>query len=285
MNQPSAADPNIEDQTEQISEGQGSDDRDTPAKETGSLTFWRGLQTVVGAAIFLATLFTLWTPGSLIESSLEARMAQAIEFVSTDEADMTENLTDPAGQAKFEKIGIVAGHYGYDSGAVCPNGVTEVELNLEIATLVQKNLTDRGFQVDLLQEFDPRLNGYQGALVISIHLDSCEYINDQATGFKVAPALSSRDVEGSQRFTWCLSTRYAEVTGLPYHAGSVTDDMTYYHAFTEIDPGTIAAIIEAGFMNLDYQFITEETDRLAEGIVAGIMCYLNDEAIQPTQSP
>ncbi len=247
-------------------------------------TIWRGLQTVLGAAFVVATLFTLWTPGSLVESSLEARMAQALESAG-DVEDSLEGTLETAGQAQSNIIGIVAGHYGYDSGAVCANGVTEGELNLKIATLVQKQLTDLGYSVDLLEEFDDRLVGYQAAVLISIHLDSCEYINDQATGFKVAEALSAQNLAGSQRLTSCLSQRYGDNTGLPYHAGSVTDDMTYYHAFSEVDPETPAAIIEAGFMNLDYQFITEEMDRVAEGIVAGILCYLNNEAIQPTQSP
>lgn len=247
-------------------------------------TFWRGLQTVLGAAFIVATLFTLWTPGSLVESSLEARMAQVLESAGGEE-EALQSTPDATEQAQSNRIGIVAGHYGYDSGAVCANGATEAELNLDIATLVQKQLTDLGYTVDLLEEFDDRLTGYQAALLISIHLDSCEYINDQATGFKVAEALSAQDVAGSQKLTTCLSQRYAEITGLPYHAGSVTDDMTYYHAFSEIDPTTTAAIIEAGFMNLDYQFITEEMDKVVEGIVAGILCYLNNETIQPTQTP
>jgi N-acetylmuramoyl-L-alanine amidase len=248
-------------------------------------TFWRGLQTAVGAAFIVATLFTLWTPGSLVDSGLEARMAQALESASGDE-EILEITPDATEQARSNRIGIVSGHYGYDSGAVCSNGVTEAELNLEIASMVQKKLTDLGYTVDLLEEFDDRLVGYQAAVLVSIHLDSCEYINDLATGFKVAEALSAQDVGGAQRLITCLSQRYAEITGLPYHAGSVTDDMTYYHAFSEVDPTTTAAIIEAGFMNLDYQFITEETDRVAEGIVAGILCYMNnEEVVSPTQSP
>jgi N-acetylmuramoyl-L-alanine amidase len=229
-------------------------------------------------------LFTLWTPDSLVESSLEARMAQALESASGEE-EIIEITPDATEQARSNRIGIVSGHYGYDSGAVCSNGVTEAELNLEIASLVQKKLTDQGYTVDLLEEFDDRLVGYQAAVLVSIHLDSCEYINDLATGFKVAEALSAQDVAGTQRLTTCLSQRYAEITGLPYHAGSVTDDMTYYHAFSEIDPNTTAAIIEAGFMNLDYQFITEEAERVAEGITAGILCYLNEETTSPTQNP
>jgi N-acetylmuramoyl-L-alanine amidase len=244
-------------------------------------TFWRGLQTVLLVAFVVATLFTLWTPDSLIAGSLEAKMAQALQAAELPE-DIMPGANLPAADG-FDRIGIVAGHYGSDSGAVCSNGVTEASQNLEIATLVQKDLSDRGYTVDLLEEFDARLQGYQGAVVVSIHLDSCAYINDQATGFKVAAALAAQNIANSQRLTACLSDRYAAVTGLPYHAGSVTDDMTYYHAFNEIHPNTTAAIIEAGFMNMDYQFITEETERIAEGIVAGILCYLNEEALQPDQ--
>lgn len=259
-----------------------------PAEKPGARTikdprfnFWRGLSTALGAAFIVATLFTLWTPGSLVESGLDARMAQVIEAETFNDQAAPQST----GESPSNRIGIVAGHYGSDSGAVCSDGLTEVEMNLEIATLVQKQLSDQGYEVDLLEEFDDRLIGYQGAALVSIHLDSCEYINDQATGFKVAAALSEENVAAAQRLTACLSERYAEITGLPYHAGSVTDDMTFYHAFDEIDSKTIAAIIEAGFLNMDYRFITEETDRIAEGIVAGVLCYINNEGIRSTQSP
>jgi len=254
-------------------------------ERTKPFTFWRGLQTTLGAAFIVATLFTLWTPGSLVESSLEARMAQALESASGESVEVEESTPDATEQAQSNLVGIVAGHYGYDSGTVCSNGVTEMELNLEIATMVQKQLTDLGYTVDLLEEFDDRLDGYQAAVLVSIHLDSCEYINDQATGYKVAAALSTQNVAESQQLTACLSARYGEITGLSYHFGSVTEDMTYYHAFNEIAPDTTAAIIEAGFMNMDYQFLTEETDQVAEGIAAGILCYLNNESIQTTQTP
>jgi N-acetylmuramoyl-L-alanine amidase len=253
-------------------------------RKAGIFDFWSGLTTVIAAAFIVATLFTIWTPGSVVDSSLEARMAQVFEPGQAGDL-LPEVIAESDQQEGWENIGIVAGHYGFDPGAVCPNGVTEAELNLEIATLVQKMLTDQGYEVDLLQEFDQRLWGYQAAVVVSIHLDSCQYVNELATGFKVAAALASRDAAQSQRLTQCLSTRYGEITGLPYHAGSVTDDMTYYHAFNETDPRTMAAIIEAGFMNLDYRLITEQTDLVAEGIVAGILCYLNNEPLQVQQNP
>ena len=67
-------DPQIpEDQVDQPIED-GSSLLETDYETPKLLTFWRGLQTVLGAAFIVATLFTLWTPGSLIEGSLEARM-------------------------------------------------------------------------------------------------------------------------------------------------------------------------------------------------------------------
>jgi len=284
MNKNDQSEENTQTQTEENSpEVQDTSASVEKTPKAAAFTFWRGLQTVLGAAFIVASLFTLWTPGSLVESGLEAKMALALE--SAQEGDEIEPVLDPDEQARSNRIGIVAGHYGSDPGAVCSNGMTEAELNLEIATMVQKQLVDLGYEVDLLEEFDSRLTGYKGALVLSIHLDSCEYINDQATGFKVASVLSTQDVTGSQRLVACISDRYAKVTGLPYHAGSVTDDMTYYHAFYEIAPETSAAIIEAGFMNMDYRFLTEKTDVVAEGIVAGILCYINNESIQSNQNP
>jgi N-acetylmuramoyl-L-alanine amidase len=188
------------------------------------------------------------------------------------------------------KVGIVAGHYGNDSGAVCEdeNGqttLTEADVNFEIATMVQDSLKEKGYQVDLLQEFDTRLSGYNGVVLVSIHNDSCQYINDEATGFKVAAATDTRDANRATRLTACLVDRYHRVTGLTFHAGSITADMTQYHTFSEIAPSTIAAIIETGFLNLDRDYLTKNTDKVAEGIVQGILCFINNENVEPTPVP
>jgi N-acetylmuramoyl-L-alanine amidase len=60
------------------------------------------------------------------------------------------------------RIGIVAGHWGNDSGAVCADGLTEEKVNLRIATLVQQYLIAEGYEVDLLQEFDKRYAALSG---------------------------------------------------------------------------------------------------------------------------
>ncbi|RMF51067.1 MAG: hypothetical protein D6755_00275, partial [Anaerolineae bacterium] len=185
-----------------------------------------------------------------------------------------------AGQAAQPqtRIGIVAGHWGNDAGAVCADGLTEAEVNLNIAALVQKKLSDEGFAVDLLKEFDPKLNGYRAQALLSIHADSCAYINDQATGYKVAPALAGTQPERSARLTECLRQRYASRTGMPFHS-SITPDMSSYHAFSEINPDTPAAIIETGFLNLDRDILTHQPERVAQGIVDGLLCYLYNEPI------
>ena len=163
--------------------------------------------------------------------------------------------------------------------------LTEADVNLKIAALVQEQLTQRGYQVDLLREFDTRLNGYRALAIVSIHNDSCEYINDQATGFKVAAALNTNDINRANRLTACLVDRYQRITQMNFHAGSITSDMREYHSFREIDPNTVAAIIETGFLNLDREILTKHTDRIAEGVVEGILCFANNESIESTPVP
>jgi hypothetical protein len=55
--------------------------------------------------------------------------------------------------------------------------------------------------------------------------------------------------------------------------------MTRYHAFSEIAPNTTAGIIEIGFLNLDQAILTSDPELLADGIVAGIKCYMNNEGV------
>jgi N-acetylmuramoyl-L-alanine amidase len=230
------------------------------------------------AAVLVATLFTAFTP-ALFSTSLRDQMAVLL----TPQSDSADAASPATPRPKI-KIGIVSGHWGNDSGAVCENGTTEAEVNLKIATLVQQKLSALGYDTDLLNEFDPRLTNYQAAMLVSIHNDSCDYINDQATGFKVAAAISARDNNLSNRLAACLRDRYQRTTGLPLH-DSVTNDMSFYHAFNEISTSTSAAIIETGFLNLDYQFLTEKTDVVADGVEKGILCFINNENIAPTAVP
>ena len=240
---------------------------------------WQVISTVILAGIVTATLLSMWMPGSLMPGSLGQNVA---DVVAEGEGITQAEVAEGALPANFpsNKIGIVVGHRGHDSGAVCANGLTELEINSNVATYVQQKLIKAGFEVELLDEFDSRLNNYQSGLLLSIHSDSCDYINDSATGFKVAAAFSQKADQSSSRLVECLSDRYANITGLRYHYQSVTTDMTSYHVFDEINPYTTAGIIELGFMNLDQEILTTKPELLAEGIAKGISCYMNNEEVQ-----
>lgn len=227
------------------------------------------LLSITGVAFLAATIFTMWTPANLFSN----RMQNIYEIW---EAQATVTLPTPTASAP-SRIGIVAGHYGNDSGAVCPDGWTEGEANLTIASLVVQKLTSLGYTVDLLEEFDPRLQQYKGLVLISIHNDSCEYINDEATGFKVVAQSAYPD--RAERLEKCMIHRYQTITDLFFHINSVTPDMTSYHTFNEIHTDTTAAIIETGFMNLDEDILRNQPDLIADGIVAGIECFLHKENV------
>ena len=170
------------------------------------------------------------------------------------------------------RVGIVAGHWQYDSGAVCPDGLTEVEINLDVARRVVALLLQAGYDAEVLAEFSPKLEGYQADALVSIHADSCNI--PEASGFKVARVLYSAVPEEEDHLVECLRTEYERATGLYFHKDSITYDMQEYHAFYEIAPETPGAIIETGFMDADRVLLTEHPDLVAEGIVRGIICFL-----------
>jgi N-acetylmuramoyl-L-alanine amidase len=176
-------------------------------------------------------------------------------------------------------VGIVAGHWGNDSGAECPDGVTEQQVNLEIARRVTEKLRAAGVWTDLLQEFDSRLNGYRADVLLSIHADSCDPIDADppATGFKVARSAASAIPTTEDRLVTCLKNEYQKVTKMAFHANSITRDMTSYHSFSEVNPDTPAAIIETGFLYLDYDIIVKQPDLPAQGIANGILCFLDNQ--------
>jgi N-acetylmuramoyl-L-alanine amidase len=232
-----------------------------------------GLIFIVGA--LLATFFTAFTPYGLTYG-----LGQPYK---PPENDPNLVYLTPTPRPR-PTIGLVAGHWGTDEGASCPDGLTEVSINLEVATHAKELLSELGYDVDLLQEKDERLQLYKALVLVSIHADTCAYYGTDATGFKVAPTFASARPEKSERLVACIYSRYREVTGLPFHRG-ITDDMTSYHTFDEIHSDTTAAIIETGFMNLDRQILENQPDLIAQGIVNGILCYIRNEDASLPENP
>jgi len=232
---------------------------------------------LVGIAALVATLMTWWTPGSFLPVESQGQLAIALATQGPP-ASGRQPTPDPS-----VTIGIVSGHRGInpssgqpDPGALCADGLTEASVNYNIAAQVATALQSEGYVVDVLDEFDPRLANYRALAMVSIHADSCEYVNDSATGFKVASFAASQLPDLDSRLVTCLIDRYGAATGLSLHQ-SVTFDMTEYHNFREIDPATPGAIIEVGFLYLDRDLLTNRSGDAARGIVDGLNCFLRHE--------
>lgn len=169
-------------------------------------------------------------------------------------------------------IGIVAGHWQYDSGATCQDGLREVDITLPVAQRVVRLLQDQGYQAEVLGEYSDRLRGLRATAVVSLHADSCL---PDFSGYKIAGQSSGPAAGPSALLVECLSRAYAAASGLRFHENTVTPAMTHYHAFYEVDPQTPIAIVELGFMGGDRTLLTAQQERVALGIAQGIVAFLN----------
>lgn len=242
--------------------------------------FWSSLGTTLSVAILVATLFTVWTPAGLFSNQLAESLARAVSSQPAPNRNLptkTPFLTP--------HIGLVSGHWGEEKpGFVCPDGTKESDVNLAITTLIRQGLVEQGYTVDLLKEFDPALRQYTGLLLLSIHTDSCAYIDDSATGFKLSSSFYSEPSAKIDRLSACLIDRYAAETGLPY-VNKVTDDMTKFHTFEEVHIDTPTLIMEPGYLNLDRELLTKSPGKVAKAITDGLLCYLKNQPMLPTATP
>jgi N-acetylmuramoyl-L-alanine amidase len=178
-------------------------------------------------------------------------------------------------------VGIVSGHRGpeNDPGAVCPDGLQEADINFAVAQIVVRNLRSQGYSVDLLDEFDPRLDNYQAAALVSIHANTCQDFGEPVSGYLVAKAAARPDGGLDTLLAECIAGTYGRATGLE-RMFSLTVDMTNYHTFREIHQLTPAAIIELGFLKDDRDVLTTQQDAMGQAITEGVMCFL-----QPRELP
>ncbi len=237
---------------------------------------WRNLPLVLFLVLAAAGMFAVYWAFSPTVEGTEIVAAGGINsansapiFKAVPALPVEQRMAQSPGPLR---IGIISGHRNNDSGAVCADGLTEADVNYKIAAMVTEALNTRGVRTDLLDEFDPRLDGYSATAMISIHSDSCDYINDLATGFKIAGS----SYTNSEQLSICVEAAYATATQMTYHANTITPHMTDYHAFRKIAPGTPAIIIETGFMNLDRAMIWDNAEVPAAAITEGILCFIGE---------
>ncbi|MBZ0300723.1 MAG: N-acetylmuramoyl-L-alanine amidase [Anaerolineae bacterium] len=243
---------------------------------------FRSFVVVAVAAGLMATIFVWWTPAQFISADVRSELSQV--QAPRQAAPLPTIQPTPNW---LRKIGIVAGHRGpeLDPGAVCPDGLTEGDINFNIAQLVVRGLRAQGFSVDLLDEFDPRLENYQAAALVSIHSNTCQNFGETVSGYLVAAAAARVTARGDDEvLVDCLARYYQQETGLERHSG-LTDDMTNYHTFREIHPLTPAVIIELGFLLADRDLLTKTPELPAEGVANGILCFLQPAQAPPLETP
>ena len=245
-----------------------------PQKQNRFLS-WYNKQPITIRAVYLTSLFGLIT--ALIVLFLDKTISKP------DVVLLATPISTPTQISNHDyRVGIIPGHQETDIGEVCSDGLTEREVNKSIADSVKRFLVKDGYSAQVFSDFDQRLIDYQALVAIVIHTDSCQYINDYATGFKLAPAFRQADKEIAQKteqLIECLKIEYESKTKLAFHKGSQTLDMTIYNSFGEISKVTPIVIMDAGFLNLDRDLLTQQTDLIAEGISNGLQCFFRSENV------
>jgi N-acetylmuramoyl-L-alanine amidase len=170
---------------------------------------------------------------------------------------------------ELRRLRLATGTYG--------GGVSEWELNLDVATRAARRLEAEGVAVDVLPATVPP--GYRADAFVAIHADGDA--SGRSTGFKLARATRSVVPEQDDRLLAAISATYAEATGLPLDP-RVSRNMTGYYAFSSrrfahaIAPTTPAVIIEMGFMTnpADLRVLLSNPEALAAGISRGVYRFL-----------
>lgn len=240
----------------------------------------RVLQTLARLALVASGLVLL---GACILFLLSLRqMDSAVALVATPTLTPTQPVPRVSPTPIFTPtplpplVALLAGHSGGDDpGALCDDGLREVDITTDVAARTKAMLEARGYRVDILAEFDKRLNAlkrdYAPNVFLAIHADSCVYY---ASGYKVARAAYSASPQEDDRLVRCVSSSYAAASQLPFHEGSITNDMKHYHGLMKIHPQSPGAIIELGFMGSDREVLVNQRKQLALGIAHGIERFL-----------
>jgi len=187
------------------------------------------------------------------------------------------------------RVAIQAGHWKSDEAPdelrrLIPQtgaeweGVTEVEINLDIAQRVGVILNSKGVAVDILPVTIPV--GYVADAFVALHADSDGVgVN---SGFKMAHGARRGPYEDALLND--IKDSFGAATGLDYDATHVTKSMSGYFAFNwsrfqhAVAAHTPAVILEMGYLSNDDDraLMLDKSDLLATSIADGVMKFLNE---------
>jgi len=197
-------------------------------------------------------------------------------------------------QGRF-RVGLQVGHWKSSelptelaslrgSTGTSANGVTELNVGLNISQDVASLLKERNIDVDILPATVPQ--NYQADLFLALHSDWSA--KPTTTGFKLARSRYSLIPQTDDQLLDDLYQSYETVTGFKREWG-ITAAMTGYYAFNHqkyhytVNSGTPGAIIELGFLTstADRTFLSTQPEKAAEGLADGIITFLNEKNSTP----
>ena len=188
-------------------------------------------------------------------------------------SNVTQSSVSPLEPGPY--VALISGHAGYDSGATCEDAdgtvtLREADVVAKIAELTAGELRADGYSVNVLKEYDPRIDNLDADVLVSLHADSCL----PSSGYKAASYTKSRTPITDERLLECINVFYTKETGLVTDPNTITTDMTEYHAFRKIGSNTPATIIELGYLGGDSELLTETPEIAALGVRNSIRCFL-----------
>src|SRR5437870_7635687 len=187
------------------------------------------------------------------------------------------------------RVAIQAGHWKSDEAPdelrrLIPEtgaeweGVTEVEINLDIAQRLSVILNSKGIAVDVLPVTIPV--GYVADAFVALHADS-DGVGENS-GFKMAPGARRGPYEDALLND--IKDSYGAATGLEYDPTHITNQMRGYYPFSwsrfqhAVAAHTPAVILEMGYVSNDDDraLMLDRADLVAGSIADGIMKFLSD---------
>lgn len=191
-------------------------------------------------------------------------------------------------------IGIDPGHGGIDSGAISPNGIEEVEINLKIALKLRDIIVENGGKVVLTRERDEGLYTANSRslkemktedlhnrkeiiergncdILISIHLNSFEQ-----SKYYGAQTFYGKDNLESQKLATCIQDQLREI--LDENNKRVPQELEDVFLINSIEIPSV--IVECGFLSnpTEERLLTDENyqGKIALAIYNGIIKYFLD---------
>ncbi|MGE5619826.1 MAG: N-acetylmuramoyl-L-alanine amidase family protein [Sphingomonadaceae bacterium] len=224
------------------------------------------------------------------EAGPTAGPTATVPATATATATATPAPTPAAVAGPKLRVGIQSGHWKANelpaelaslrtATGAAGNGWSEAEINLDLSRRVVALLEKENLIVDLIPATVPVQ--YKADAFVSIHGDANS--SPVPSGYKLARATRSSIPAKDDALLHAISTEYGPATKLPYHASTITVNMTAYYAFANsgiqhsVAPTTPSVILETGFLTNpnDRKLLVEQADLVAGAIARGILSFLS----------